>query len=207
MVTVSAGVFRDANQDALDHYNEELDATLSVEGPLTEDQIHRVIELDMLSRRARKNVEKYSRIASFTVEEALAYHQLEAAETFITILGAGAFQRTRLSPNPFSRRTPPEPIERHHSDPKFMGGNPKQPLTAMPKSEHQQLHRDLNTHLRGVQNNRGQHMLLQKYNSGARIRANFTREDRLNALADFYRGVGSRYSSAARDFFNQHQGY
>jgi hypothetical protein len=36
---------------------------------------------------------------------------------------------------------------RHHSDPKFMGGDPKQPLTDMADEEHIQLHNDLNEFL------------------------------------------------------------
>ena len=35
-----------------------------------------------------------------------------------------------------------EPTEGHHSDPKFMGGDPKQDLTPMSKSRHKQLHKD-----------------------------------------------------------------
>jgi RHS repeat-associated protein len=35
-------------------------------------------------------------------------------------------------------------IQLHHSDPKFLGGERKQPLTALSTSAHQQLHKDLN---------------------------------------------------------------
>jgi hypothetical protein len=34
-------------------------------------------------------------------------------------------------------------IHRHHSDPKFMGGDKKQPLVELPADEHRGLHRDL----------------------------------------------------------------
>lgn len=37
-------------------------------------------------------------------------------------------------------------------------------------------------------------------------RDNFTREERLNALADFYKGPGAKYPKAAEDFFKQHPG-
>ncbi len=48
--------------------------------------------------------------------------------------------------------------QEHHSHPKFMGGEPNQPTTRMPTSEHEELHRDLNTFLRGKTNDAGQHM-------------------------------------------------
>ena len=35
----------------------------------------------------------------------------------------------------------------HHSDPKFMGGDPKQPLTNMKTADHIDLHRDMNAYL------------------------------------------------------------
>jgi hypothetical protein len=41
-------------------------------------------------------------------------------------------------------------------------------------------------------------------NPGVRIRDNFTREERLKALAEFYKGPGSNYTDAAADFFSQH---
>lgn len=43
-------------------------------------------------------------------------------------------------------------------------------------------------------------------NSGAIIRRNFTRTERLDALAEFYKGPGARFATAARDFFAQHPG-
>ena len=92
----------------------------------------------------------------------------------------------------------------HHSDPKFMGGKKRQALTDLPAETHKQLHKDMNDFLRQRQDAFGNHMRPQRGNSGARIRGNFTRKERLNALADFYRQTASKYPKAARDFFNQH---
>jgi len=99
---------------------------------------------------------------------------------------------------------PAEKINEHHSDPKFMGGDPKQPTTPMKESEHQSLHKDLNEHLRNETNDKGQHMRPQKDNSGNEIRRNFERGERLDALKRFYEGFQNKYPDAARDFFNQH---
>ena len=92
----------------------------------------------------------------------------------------------------------------HHSDPKFMGGDPKQSLTDIPVPRHQRLHKDLNHFLRGKTDAAGNHMRPQPGNSGAKIRGNFTREERLDALAQFYKRNRSKYRDAARDFFKQH---
>jgi hypothetical protein len=92
----------------------------------------------------------------------------------------------------------------HHSDPKFMGGEPKQPLTDLPKSQHEQLHKDLNEFLASKKDQFGNHMRPQRGNSGAVIRRNFTRQERLNALAEFYKANLAKYPEAAADFFKQH---
>ena len=44
----------------------------------------------------------------------------------------------------------------------------------------------------------------QRGNSGADIWDNFTREERLQALAEFYKGPGAKYGDVAEDFFKQH---
>ena len=92
----------------------------------------------------------------------------------------------------------------HHSDPKFMGGNPKQPTTRMSEETHKELHKDLNNFLRQQENAAGNHMRPQRGNSARRIAENFNRHTRLNAMADFYRQYGQKYVDAARDFFAQH---
>ncbi len=94
--------------------------------------------------------------------------------------------------------------ERHHADPKFLGGDPKQPLTKMRARTHRQLHKDLNDFLRQRTDAAGRHMRPQRGNSGAKIQQNFDRSERLEALRDFYRGPGAKYKDAARDFFEQH---
>ena len=95
----------------------------------------------------------------------------------------------------------------HHSDPKFLGGDPKQPLTTLEDTIHRNLHKDMNDFLFGktkVINGKTVHMRPQRRNSGAVIRRNFTRNERLDALAEFYKGIGSKYTEAVNDFFKLH---
>lgn len=92
----------------------------------------------------------------------------------------------------------------HHSDPKFLGGDPKQLLTELLTQEHQQLHRDLNDFLRTQTDEFGNHMRPQRGNPGTRIRENFTRDQRLDSLSKFYRQYSSKYPEAAKDFFDRH---
>jgi len=47
-------------------------------------------------------------------------------------------------------------------------------------------------------------MRLQRGNSGAKIRENFTDDQRRDAMADFYNQDKSKYPDAAKDFFDQH---
>jgi hypothetical protein len=94
----------------------------------------------------------------------------------------------------------------HHSDPKFMGGDSKQPVTQMPPDKHRQLHKDLNDFLRSKTDDAGRHMRPQRGNSGDDIRDAFSREDRLDALAEFYKQFASKYREAFNDFFKQHPG-
>jgi len=100
----------------------------------------------------------------------------------------------------------------HHSDPEFMGGKSNQELTKMERSEHQELHKDLNKHLDNYKNSNGdkfkngnlRSMKPGRGNSAQRIQTNFSRQERLNAMRDFYKQTGAKYGDAARDFFNQH---
>lgn len=94
----------------------------------------------------------------------------------------------------------------HHSDPEFMGGDPDQPLTNMSPEDHADLHSDLNEHLSNYYDENGNTMAPSSTNSGPNIQENFTREERLSALADFYGDpeIAASYPDAAADFFAQH---
>ena len=94
--------------------------------------------------------------------------------------------------------------EGHHSDPIFMEGDPKQPLTEMSGMAHDDLHGDLNSFLKGETDELGNTMSPSSTNSAEEIQSNFTREQRLDALARFYQGFGDTYPDAASDFFSQH---
>jgi len=65
-------------------------------------------------------------------------------------------------------------------------------------------HKDMNDFLKNKTDDFGSHMRPQRGNSGQKIRQNFTRQERLGALRDFYNGSGAKYSDAAKDFFKQH---
>lgn len=58
--------------------------------------------------------------------------------------------------------------------------------------------------MRKQENADGDHMRPQRGNSGETIRRNFSRKDRLKALADFYRQNAHKYPDSARDFFKHH---
>ena len=98
--------------------------------------------------------------------------------------------------------------ELHHSDPIFMGGDPKQKTTSIPKDTHRgagkSLHNDMNEFLRQKTDGFDNHMRPQRGNPGAMIRDNFTRRERLEALAEFYKKYRDTYPDVARDFFDQH---
>lgn len=69
--------------------------------------------------------------------------------------------------------------------------------------QHRALHKDLNAFLRNITDDFGNHMRPQRGNSGQVIQLNFSPEQRLGAMQDFYSGPGSKYSKAASDFFTQ----
>jgi hypothetical protein len=89
-----------------------------------------------------------------------------------------------------------------------LGGDPRQPTTPIPRDLHRgtgdSLHNDLNIFLRGKIDATGNHMRPQRGNSRTTIRENFTRDERLNAEAEFYKKFGDKYPDVARDFFKQH---
>ena len=97
---------------------------------------------------------------------------------------------------------------KHHSDPKFMGGDKKQKLTTLDEQTHRELHKDLNDFLvkktRTIEEETF-HMRPQRGNSRFDIWRNFTREERRKALAEFYKGPGAKYKEVAKDFFDQHK--
>jgi hypothetical protein len=94
--------------------------------------------------------------------------------------------------------------QEHHSDPKFMGGDPNQPTTTMPVDQHQELHQDLNDFLKDYTDGKGNDMSPRRGNSGANIRENFSAKDRIKAMFDFYKEHNDKYPEAAKDFSDQH---
>ena len=95
---------------------------------------------------------------------------------------------------------PGDPIERHHSDPEFMGGAPGQQRTPMYRPEYRQPHKDLYTFLKNTTNNQGFSMRPKKGYPRTKMWRQFTRQSQINALRDFYNGPGAKYYDTARDF-------
>jgi len=119
-----------------------------------------------------------------------------------TTVGAwGLYNFSQLSP---LQQPPAQETQEHHSDPKFMGGEPDQPTTTMPTHEHQDLHQDLNAFLKEQTDGVGSDMMPRRGNSGQDIRETFTRQQRIDAVGEFYRNNQDQYPDAARDFFKQH---
>jgi hypothetical protein len=89
-----------------------------------------------------------------------------------------------------------------------MGGDPKQDLTKLNSTDHVDLHRDMNTFLetKTTVNDEGETVSMRpkRGNSGETIQGNFSREERLEALAEFYSENEGKYPDAAADFFAQH---
>jgi hypothetical protein len=96
--------------------------------------------------------------------------------------------------------------EEHHSDPEFMGGDPNQDTTTMEATDHDELHSEMYDHLEDYVDGSGNNMRPAAGNSARDIQRNFTLDERLGALADFYNSanVQARWSEAANDFFTQH---
>lgn len=91
--------------------------------------------------------------------------------------------------------------QRHHSDPKFMGEEPKQDLTPMTVQRHKDLHQDLNDFLRKQTNDKGQHMQPQPGNKGKDIQQNFAKPLRIDARKRFYDQHPIKYWDARLDFY------
>ena len=74
----------------------------------------------------------------------------------------------------------------HHSYPKFLGGDVRQPLTNISESRHVELHKDLNTYLDAIRDSYGNGMRPKRGNSGFNIQKNFSQEMRFNTIKNFY---------------------
>jgi RHS repeat-associated protein len=133
-------------------------------------------------------------------------HNFGYALGFWSTLGlAGVSTAGRVTAPPALATTAARSVG-HHADPKFLGGARNQSLTRLAEETHKNLHRDMNDFLRTRMDELGNHMRPQRGNSGQVIRQNFSRQERLEALRDFYRGPGAKYTDAAHDFFSQHPG-
>ena len=94
------------------------------------------------------------------------------------------------------KRTSRTGLEGHHSHPKFMGGDPSQPLTYMPGGQHTALHQELYQFLapRGMAPRAGF--------GGYAIIGQFGHRALRRTMGEFYRGPGAQFGDAAADFFS-----
>lgn len=124
-----------------------------------------------------------------------------AAEGFVTGAISGSVSSIRKAR--INKKSPwtGEKTNKHHSYPKFIGGDQNQELTTMSESRHKQLHNDLNKYLYEQTDDLGHHMRPQRNNSGANIRYNFDTNTRFNAMRNFYDSHSIKYWDAKYDFY------
>jgi hypothetical protein len=85
-----------------------------------------------------------------------------------------------------------------------MGGAANQKLTPMIEGHHKELHKDLNKFLRTKTNGAGKDMMPRRGNSSLKIQSNFTRQERVGAMKEFYNNNKIKYYHARNDFNKQH---
>lgn len=105
-----------------------------------------------------------------------------------------------------SRKSPwtGEKIQRHHSFPKALGGDPDQKLTPMSTSRHKNLHTDMNLHLKTyTTTDKGKtfDMYPRKGNKGYDVRKRFSEQARFNAVKNFYDLNPIKYYDARFQFY------
>jgi RHS repeat-associated protein len=94
-----------------------------------------------------------------------------------------------------------EKLHGHHSDPIFMGGDRSQKRTDLKASTHRRLHKEMNDFLHKQKDAYMNHMRPQSNNSGSDIQQNFTRQQRLNSLQQFYDKNKWIYPRSRYDFY------
>ena len=163
-----------------------------------EDRIGAAVSLGMsvVSIGFLPNYSTLSHVGRETDDMANAFRSLDREDRALARFGDDAYGMHVIEPQEVG----------HHSDPKFLGGDPDQKLTTMWDPDHIELHRDMNDFLANKLDARGNHMRPQKGNSGRDIRNNFSRQERLEAEAEFYTLFADTYPDAAADFFAQHPG-
>jgi phage tail protein X len=98
-------------------------------------------------------------------------------------------------------------IQKHHSDPVFMKDGIRRSTDStvpIPAHVHKDLHNDLNDFLKTKTNAQGYDMLPAPGYPGRVMRDQFTRNERIDAMREFYLKHEAKYQSVADDFFRQH---
>ncbi|MER7417328.1 RHS repeat-associated core domain-containing protein [Micromonospora peucetia] len=93
--------------------------------------------------------------------------------------------------------------EKHHSWPKYLGPPHRQSLVPLSRTEHYELHQSLNDFFDDCTPIDGKTMRAKANWSGKLIRQQYSEAERALALARFYRGPGSRFTTTAAKFFEQ----
>jgi hypothetical protein len=92
--------------------------------------------------------------------------------------------------------------EVHHIVARFLAGtNDAWNLIRMPTQLHRELTEDMRVFMRTMKNSCGQDMQPRVGNTGAMIRANFSKDEILDALRQFYTLNQAKYPEVARQFF------
>ena len=112
--------------------------------------------------------------------------------------GVGAYQYAKG--NKISPWTG-EKIQRHHSDPIFLGGDERQSLTPMSESRHRALHREMNQYLKEQTNESGYDMQPRRNNPVWLIRNRFDRDMRIDVTKRFYDLNRFKFPDVRRDFY------
>jgi hypothetical protein len=94
----------------------------------------------------------------------------------------------------------------HHSDPMFLGGEPKQALTELTQAGHQALHSDMNTFLRNEMDDFGNHMRRSVGTAGPSSEPTSAATSDSMLWPASTRDPERRIRRAALDFFAQHPG-
>lgn len=99
-----------------------------------------------------------------------------------------------------------EVTERHHSFPKFLGGDRDQHLTRMSQSRHKQLHKDMYEYLK-LQTDGEKSMRPAPGYKGVDIQNRFSSYQRYNAVKTFYNRNFFKYPDAWFDFYRYNYKY
>lgn len=135
------------------------------------------------------------------IDEAVSQGGKSAVGSFVTGTITGFSSEIRYSRSSKLSPWTGEKTNRHHSFPKFLGGDKDQDLTTMSVSRHRRFHREFNDYLYEQRNDEGYHMRPQRGNGTKEIEFNFDYDIRFDRTKQFYDSHPLRYWDARFDFY------